>query len=250
MMANFGRVLADLLIWLIGLPTVLGTIAVVISRRNKIMVVAMHGYRAQLIFGWLGVVIHECSHLLLALIFGHHVDRVALLRVPDPDNPNDKSLGYVSHSWNDHNFYQRAGNPFIGIAPVIGCNIVMALATRYLATPVYNQWQSLFGFGSPAAGNPAWWQWLLWLIIIINISIGGFDLSRADLQNASHGLLMTTVLLIVASGILTFTVDASNFAYQLQSWLLPFYACLALAIGLNAILWLILRGRMRRQFWA
>lgn len=247
MMENFGRVLLDLLIWLIGIPTVLGAVTVAISRRNKVMVVALDGFNAQLIFGWLGIIIHECSHLLLALIFGHHLGRVALIRMPDKNNPNDNSLGYVSHSWNDHNFYQRAGNLFIGIAPVIGCSVVMALATRYLATPVYNSWQSLFGFGSPASGAPTWWQWILWLIIIVNISIGGFDLSRADLQNASHGLIVTAILLVVAAGILSVTVDVANFAYLLQGWLLPLYACLVLAICLNAVLWLILRGRMRRR---
>lgn len=247
-MTNYIQVLEDLLIWLLGLPLILGTVTVIISRSNKTMVVELDGYRAQIIFGWLGVIIHELSHLLLALLFGHHIGKVSLVRFPDPHNPQDNSLGYVSHSWNEHNFYQRAGNLFIGIAPVIGCSISMAVATRYLAIPVYNFWQSLAGFDSPVSGSSSWWQLLLWLVIVSNISIGGFDLSRADLQNSRHGLLMGAIFLLLLAAILTVTGDSSQLADQLQALLLPIYACLGLAIVVNVLLWLFLRGRSRRLF--
>lgn len=247
MMGNFITVLEALLIWLIGLPVILGTVAVIISRSNKAMVVALDGFRAQVVFGCLGIVIHECSHLLIALLFGYRIDKISLIRMPDPDNPHDNSLGYVSHSWNDRNYYQRAGNLFIGIAPVIGCSLAMAVATRYLATPVYDAWQSLAGFGSPVASTSSWWQWLLWLIIMVNISIGGFDLSKADLQNSRHGLLMGALVLLLLTGVLSFSKNVSDLTYRIQAFMLPVYACLGLAIGCNILVWIFLPGRMRRR---
>jgi hypothetical protein len=82
------------------------------------------GFNSQIYVGGLGVIIHELSHLLLALIFLHHIDSVCLLRIPNHNDISDKSLGYVRHSWSSRSIYQTIGNVFIGTAPVI-CGVLI-----------------------------------------------------------------------------------------------------------------------------
>ena len=48
------------------------------------------GFNSQIYVGGLGVIIHELSHLLLALIFLHHIDSVCLLRIPNHNDISDK----------------------------------------------------------------------------------------------------------------------------------------------------------------
>lgn len=74
------------------------------------------GIGGQIGFGFLGIMIHEASHLLMALVFGHHVDQFRLVRIPTADND---TLGYVHHTWNNRNLYQNMGNLFIGVAPIL-----------------------------------------------------------------------------------------------------------------------------------
>lgn len=49
------------------------------------------GFNSQIIVGGLGIIVHELSHLIMAIIFGHHINAVSLLRIPS--NTNDMSLG-------------------------------------------------------------------------------------------------------------------------------------------------------------
>lgn len=90
------------------------------------------GFNSQIYVGGLGVVIHELSHLVLAIIFRHRINGVCLLRIPNPNDPTDKSLGYVNHSWNTRSIYQSIGNVFIGTAPVIcGVLIIFLILSKF-----------------------------------------------------------------------------------------------------------------------
>jgi len=78
-----------------------------------------------------GVVVHEASHALFALIFLHKVTKVVFFA------PDEKTgtLGYVNHTYNKRNLYQRAGNFFIGSAPIWGGCAVIALCGWFLLPP-------------------------------------------------------------------------------------------------------------------
>lgn len=39
------------------------------------------GFNSQIIVGGLGIIVHELSHLIMAIIFGHHINAVSLLRI-------------------------------------------------------------------------------------------------------------------------------------------------------------------------
>lgn len=81
------------------------------------------GWRSVLWTGWLGTPIHELSHALMCRVFQHRVDEIALF---EPDEESGR-LGYVRHSFQAGNWYHELGNFFIGIAPLLGGSIVLAI---------------------------------------------------------------------------------------------------------------------------
>lgn len=82
MIANLVRVLLILLGALIVVPGLLGLALAGTAHQNKRFLAALGGLWTQVAFGGLGIIVHELSHLLLALVFHHQVKRVALLRIP------------------------------------------------------------------------------------------------------------------------------------------------------------------------
>lgn len=241
MFDNFIRTLGVICGLVIVMPVVLGSIAVTISRANKRASVLLGGFYGQVIFGGIGVIIHELSHLIMALIFGHHIQSVSLLHVPNANDPNDRGLGHVGHAWNDASLYQKVGNVFIGIAPVIGCTLTMVLSTRYLVPTVYNRWLSSIGDPQVMGQPSAWWQWLLWIVLIVNISIGGYDLSAADLQNSRQGLIALAIIVLIVSFVASLLADYRTILSKLFQIMRPFAMVLVFAIIVNLILWVMMR---------
>lgn len=69
-----------------------------------------------LIYWWqiFGVISHELGHYFFCKLFKHKVLKVVLYS-PQANG----TLGYVEHSYNRRSLFERVGNVFIGIAPVI-----------------------------------------------------------------------------------------------------------------------------------
>ncbi|MGF1754398.1 M50 family metallopeptidase [Vibrio makurazakiensis] len=70
-----------------------------------------------------GTPIHEISHAIMALLFGHKVEKICLFQ-----SGKDGRLGYVKHSWNTRSIYQNTGLFFIAIAPLFGAGLVLVTA--------------------------------------------------------------------------------------------------------------------------
>lgn len=81
------------------------------------------GWKSVLWTGWLGTPIHELSHAAMCVLFNHRIDKIALF---EPDKRSGR-LGYVRHSYRKNNWYEKIGNVFIGIAPLIGGSIALLL---------------------------------------------------------------------------------------------------------------------------
>ena len=86
------------------------------------------GLRGILWTAWLGTPVHEISHALLCILFGHRIVSIDLFN----PSPRGNSLGYVSHSYNKNNFYQSMGNFFIGAAPLLIGPVVIMVALYFL----------------------------------------------------------------------------------------------------------------------
>lgn len=234
------RAFGTIFLLTIAVPVILGAIVVTISRANKRDTVVVGGFYGQVIAGGIGVIIHELSHLIMALLFGHHIQSVCLLHIPRADDPHDRGLGYVGHVWNDDSLYQKIGNVFIGVAPVIGCSFAMILSTRWLVPIVYNRWLLSAGHATIAAGSSAWWEWLLWIILMVNISIGGFDLSAADLANSRQGVVTLLIVMMLAATVSGWLSSPTVIYQDLLHFLMPFYYVLGFAIMINLVLWVIM----------
>lgn len=63
--------------------------------------------------------LHEISHLIMAIIFGHKINKVALFQLN-----SSNTLGYVTHSWNKNSLYQSVGVFFIAVAPLIAATFI------------------------------------------------------------------------------------------------------------------------------
>ncbi|MHA8137989.1 hypothetical protein ACYATM_02765 [Lactobacillaceae bacterium Scapto_B20] len=186
-----------------------------ISHSCKQLIANRYQIHGQIFFGWLGIMIHEFSHLVVAIVFGHKITGFRLLHIPS--GPTDNQLGYVNHTYNPKNSYQRMGNLFIGIAPIFGCAIALIVATKLLNPALLVQFQQLpeLNFSWSMFNLSNIWQLLLLILIASNIAVGGFDLSDADLQHTKFGLLALVVLVIIATSFATLLgVDA-----QYLNWL-------------------------------
>lgn len=219
---NLGIVGLDLVV----IPFIFITLLTYINRDTKRFLANGFGVNSELYLGFIGIFFHELSHLLTAVIFGHRIDRVRLLKRPHPnqrgaDGEPDLALGYVNHTWNQRNWYQTTGNLFIGIAPIFGCAAVLLGLTALLipswfhgmlvliANPFQLDWT---GFLSALGGDDhALIRWIVMILLSLNISIGGFDLSTADFANSRIGLIGFVTIVVALTVFLTMFNVASGF---------------------------------------
>lgn len=80
---------------------------------------------------------------------------------------------------------------------------------------------------------------------MVNISIGGFDLSPADLQNSRQGIVALTVIILLGSFGSNLIWDYQTIYVNLSHLIRPLIAMMAFAIAINLILW----GIMRLDVW-
>ena len=86
------------------------------------------GWRAVLLTGWIGVPVHEVSHLIAAHIFGH---RIIAWKLFDPD-PATGTLGYVRHARARHTLWQRLGDLAIGLSPPLVGGALLTLLLSWM----------------------------------------------------------------------------------------------------------------------
>jgi hypothetical protein len=180
--------------------------------------------------GWIGTPVHEMGHAVFCILFGHRITDIKLYS----PNSEDETLGYVKHSFNSKNFYQRIGNFFIGTGPILFGSFVLYLLILF-CLPNYRQISEiiskadmtdsgifdlikntgrmlstgtslLFNIFSPENfGKP-----IFWLFIYLTFCISShMQLSPSDLKTMGTGIL--TILLFflminVATMILEFNI--------------------------------------------
>lgn len=219
---NLGLVGLDLLV----IPFVFVTLLTYLNRDTKKFLANGLGVNSELYLGFIGIFLHELSHLLMAVLFGHRIDQVRLLKRPHPqrigpDGNPDLALGYVNHTWNRRNWYQTTGNLFIGIAPIFGCALVLLGLTALLIPSLFNGMLTLIadpfnldwrGFIAALGGDShPLVRWIIMILLSLNISIGGFDLSAADFANSRIGLIGFVTVVVVITVLLTMGNIASGY---------------------------------------
>ncbi len=169
-----------------------------------------HATAACYITGFVGTPVHELSHALMCVIFGHKITAIKLFQISD-----DGMLGYVEHSYNRKNIYQRIGNFFIGIAPIVCISALLYLAA-YLLLPTFTSSVSniSFSFAEAGAAFPAIWTcivaffksavtWQWWVFVLVGMLLAlHMTLSAADIRGAMSGLAVLLAALFIVDLVL------------------------------------------------
>lgn len=223
---------------------------IALCRRGFCRLVGRAGPTILLITGAVGTPIHELSHALMCVIFGHKIDKIKLYQ----PNSKDGTLGYVSHSFNRKNLYHRIGTFFIGVAPIIGGSgailLLMALMLPDMSTSVWQNIGQVEGlyfqefnlaavceflimawkvflcvFDLSYVGSAVWW---IFIILALMIS-SHMELSPADIKNGVGGFLLLLLLMLAVDAVIFFvyrpalatvTLALVSFGLALASFLL------------------------------
>lgn len=171
--------------------------------------------------GLVGTPVHELSHALMCLLFGHRVTKMQIYNT----KKRSKVLGFVEHTYNRRNLYHQVGNFFIGIAPIVVGGLVVTLFVRVLTPGMYNGMigeindvmaasgvgffgelvKSLFSIFVSffSLSNFISLRWWLCILLAFAISIH-MEISRSDITGGLKGLGVIAVLLLVADLVLAY----------------------------------------------
>lgn len=225
-----------------------------ITRNTNALLLRMFGFNSQIFLGFLGIIVHELSHLIVAILFGHRITDFRLLVLPwNVDRNSSKPvLGYVNDEWNDNSFYQRIGNVFEGVAPVFGCTLAIYLVISFCfpglltsldSINLSNSFLSVINIFASLIGTDIVTK-IVGILLILNITIGGFALSDADINSSKRALIELIGLFSIIVTILLFF----GWSYLVNYWLLNVLKIfiriavlpLTCVIGINIILRLLL----------
>jgi hypothetical protein len=135
------------------------------------------GRKAVYFTAWIGTPIHELSHTLVHLLFGHEVIKVVLFK-PEPETG---VLGYVTYKYDTSSILHNVGCFFAGIAPLVGNLGLAALVWKY-----------------SGIGEGAWWYQLLIYYVMICLIMHAAP-SNADLHNSIPGIVVIIIAITMSS---------------------------------------------------
>lgn len=198
--------------------------------------------------GFIGTPVHEASHALMCLIFGHKIIEIKFFQPGSADGV----LGYVRHTYNPRSMYQRAGNFFIGIAPILVGALILAgllylllpslfsdVAAEISAIDFYADVGSSFGHMWRAFACMfsyiGTWQW--WVFLLAGSLIAThMTLSREDIRGALSGLAAYVAAFMIADIVLALISPAALSSFTggvvAAGTFLLFFFCIFLLISL------------------
>lgn len=157
--------------------------------------------------GIIGTPVHELSHAAMCIVFRHKIKKIKLFSI----DKRNGTLGYVQHAFNPRSIWQRTGNFFIGIAPVISGSCVILLLLWLLLPSVFSQVTNILSttadgtltlatFTDIASAVPAIFKLIfasenlanrrLWVFVILAMTIAiHMELSAADIKGGWNGFL-------------------------------------------------------------
>lgn len=213
------------------------------------------GRNAIMVTGVIGTPIHELSHALTALIFGHKITDIKLFQRPDQDGV----MGYVNHSYNPKNIYHQVGNFFIGIAPIFGGLLVIMVLMGLLIPQVLESFMAVVTQGmavetlSMASFTGVFTAYLelvklifawenfqnitFYLFLFLAICISShISLSPADIKGAFKGLIFIFIILLLLNAI---GLSQSILAFDVLKYNVLITSFLMIAVIFSLITFLI-----------
>ncbi|HDR4460708.1 hypothetical protein ACTFRD_02985 [Bacillus cereus group sp. MYBK249-1] len=215
------------LLSLIGVIIVIGFLLGYLESLTRMYWSRAFGRKGFLLTAWIGVPIHELGHAIMCVLFRHKIVATQFF----PTDTSQGALGYIQHQYNQKSVYQRIGNFFIGIGPIISGITALILLMRYFVPESYFLFnttlektiastsinvemiqnmllstfvllKSLFTIGNLL--NPSFW---LFLFIAICIS-AHIALSKPDIKGSIDGVIVMFIVLFL------FNIIAGLFQYD------------------------------------
>lgn len=193
-------------------------------------------------FTCVGTVVHELSHALMCIIFNHKINKISLFS-PQADGV----LGFVEHSYDRQNLYQRIGCFFIGVAPLVG-GIVSIYFLSLLLLPENICYKFSQGYNPfllfELICDPSFYlniKSYIWLYLMFSIMLHT-TLSPADLEGSKVGLMSLIAVLLMVSLVGSFIPSVESFLIEkIKTLILFFINPLLLAFFMLLIIYLILK---------
>jgi hypothetical protein len=196
---SIGIVIAPIILgWVSSLCNVQSTL----SKRRFVI-----GYIEAVVYNFICVPIHELSHLIFHIIFGHKVTDVKLF-------PSGGDPGHVSFKYNKASVYQRMGCYVSAIGPFIVSTILLCviywICTAEPITAVRYVKENYFQYKDYAQGIKYMLQQVkLKPVVVLATVIFVFSgsSSKADRKNAIRNCLIPLILTFIVLMILHFAVS-------------------------------------------
>jgi len=200
------------LVLTIGIIGVFIVFGIVIEELNKLSRQAIYrafGIPALYITSLIGTPIHEFGHYIMCKIFCHKVTEVKWF-IPSAVKKGGV-LGYVKHG-RTNSIYQRVGDFFIGIGPLIVGSVVTILLSKYLIPDTFNAILTIDDLNFKSVfirifSTANFTNYKFWIFVILAVSIcSHMSLSRADIKNSSFG----AIALLIINMIFAFYIKSTN----------------------------------------
>ena len=200
---------------------IFGSLFSFVEKRNSSTIYTTFGMNGLIVTGFIGTIIHEFSHMICCVIFRHRITEFALFR--PFKSRYDGIMGYVNHSCNINSKYQRAGNFFIGVAPIIFGTIFLIMCMWLLMPNEFNNIKETFNLNMEYMSRINYVKDTINIYVSIVIAIvenlspfrahnflayivfiylmysvtTHMDLSKEDISNSTFGLITFTILIFI-----------------------------------------------------
>jgi hypothetical protein len=246
------------LFMLLGPLLLLAFIMHFVAKKNENLSYKVMGPKVYLYgFGWLGTAVHELGHAIFALIFRHKITKINLFNI----KADNGQLGFVNHSYNPKSTYQRIGNFFIGIGPILFGSILLYFfswlffgfgyskiaAYEFVTEDIFTwsnfgviistTWNNVWSYFGVVFAGPRSGFFKILLFIYLLYSIGSsITLSKSDIKGSLDGFIYFVISLFVFNLL-------SSWIGDFMLWLIidslvlfsGFYFILILSILINLI---------------
>lgn len=207
---------------ILGIFVIFGFTFNVIENKNNQLIQRALGEKIIIFTGFIGTVVHEVSHMIMALIFNHKIVKVELFR--PKKYKEDGILGFVRSTYNPNSIYQQVGNFFIGIAPMIFGTLTIWLLFIIFSNNIYTMFLNYMDIGLytnylQSSNYSGFFNLLVHDVFLLLKTIFSFDyifnvnhlimlfliysisthmtLSLADLKGSFKGLLVCFIVVFV-----------------------------------------------------
>lgn len=232
--------------WLFGPLFLIGfAIYFICNLRNKVFAKSVGNKVELLINGWIGIPVHEMAHTIFCVIFRHKIVEAKYFSLNTED-----AAGFVKHEFNPKSSFQKIGNFFIGISPMLfGAVVIFAMLgiflPQYLPTQLSgNIAETGFGIFKNFFNIENFSNWRFWVFIYLSIGVASYaKLSAADFKGAAGGFitLLCLIFLInfIANLIFSFGLKSiylsALFAMKMNVLLALFYSIMLYMLVLSII---------------